>query len=530
MSAEHVDIKSILDDLVHQFADPLAFFREVVQNSIDAGTGEIEITLSHDVERNTAEIAIADWGEGMNRHIIETKLTRLFSSGKDDDLTKIGRFGIGFVSVFAIAPEMVVIDTGRDGQFWRVIFNADRTYELYALEMPVEGTLVRIFKNMDGAAFERLKRDAERVIVTWCKHASVPIYFEGRDVRRPFEIVSHCALTHEEQGTRIVMGYVDPFEGFVGYYNRGLTLREATSGPWPYVSYKIDSRYLEHTLTRDQIIEDGHFQKAYGILRRMATDQLPEALIDRLEALSHDPTRFEEYAVLMGYLANYLSTNQRFKRPWRRRRLFVTASGEVTSLVVLERAARRKRLYLVTGDGPLARELGGRFELVRNTGNDAVGRVLRLALDQAVEPIEGKFMWLAESDDGAKPLILDTAMALLEAIGSNPARLRFADLRLTPEEIRTRFGCLVPMGAKLVDLDREVSHARLGSPERSRMLVIDDTDASMRELIGLHEREPEWAAMTLIKLVYAADVASLRYLDELVSVAVASRQARLGRG
>ena len=30
---------------------------------------------------------------------------------------------------------------------------------------------------------------------------------------------------------------------------------------WP-VSFKIDSRYLEHTLTRDQVLEDRHFHKA----------------------------------------------------------------------------------------------------------------------------------------------------------------------------------------------------------------------------------------------------------------------------
>jgi hypothetical protein len=58
----------------------------------------------------------------MNREIIEKQLTRLFSSAKDGDRTKIGKFGIGFVSVFAIDPHIVCVDTSRDGEHWRVLF------------------------------------------------------------------------------------------------------------------------------------------------------------------------------------------------------------------------------------------------------------------------------------------------------------------------------------------------------------------------------------------------------------------------
>ncbi|PCC66914.1 hypothetical protein SAMN02745121_00356 [Nannocystis exedens] len=56
----------------------------------------------------------------MDRRIIDTKLTRLFSSTKDDDRTKIGRSGVGFVSVFALQP--------CAGEHWRVGFRPDRTF------------------------------------------------------------------------------------------------------------------------------------------------------------------------------------------------------------------------------------------------------------------------------------------------------------------------------------------------------------------------------------------------------------------
>ena len=53
-----------------------------------------------------------------------------FRSSKEDDPSKIGKFGIGFMSVFAPRPELVVVDTSLDGDDWRILFNKNRSYEL----------------------------------------------------------------------------------------------------------------------------------------------------------------------------------------------------------------------------------------------------------------------------------------------------------------------------------------------------------------------------------------------------------------
>ena len=152
MTAGTPDIASVgdaLEGLVHQFADRWAFLRELVQNAIDAGTAEIDVRIDHDPTRGQMTIEVADHGEGMNREIIDTKLTRLFSSSKEGDYTKIGRFGIGFVSVFALDPDLVCVDTGRAGEWWRVLFRRDRTFERIRLHHPVEGTTVRLYKTAD---------------------------------------------------------------------------------------------------------------------------------------------------------------------------------------------------------------------------------------------------------------------------------------------------------------------------------------------------------------------------------------------
>ena len=146
---EPLSVDDALDRLVNQFADPFAFLRELVQNAVDAGTDEVDVRFAWADGR--AVVHVDDWGSGMTRAIIESQLTRLFSSSKDGDRTKIGKFGIGFVSVFAIEPQAVCVDTSRDGEHWRVIFGEDRSFRLVRREEPVEGTKIQIFKNISSS-------------------------------------------------------------------------------------------------------------------------------------------------------------------------------------------------------------------------------------------------------------------------------------------------------------------------------------------------------------------------------------------
>jgi HSP90 family molecular chaperone len=110
-----------VENLVTQFSSALDFDRELVQNSIDAGSSTVDVWLHFipsEGAEGVTEIHVDDYGEGMNEPIIDRQLTQLFSSTKENDLTKIGKFGIGFVSVFALEPEGVLVHTGVDGELW----------------------------------------------------------------------------------------------------------------------------------------------------------------------------------------------------------------------------------------------------------------------------------------------------------------------------------------------------------------------------------------------------------------------------
>src|SRR5690606_4152467 len=154
-------------------------------NSIDAGSGSIEIWLDFIADESggaggVIEIHVDDAGEGMNEAIIDDQLTTLFSSTKENDLTKIGKFGIGFVSVFALKPKGVLVQTGRDGQYWEVFFDHDRSFYKSAITSPIEGTQITLFVEGDRARYTELVARSRETIDHWCRHSEAEINFEDR--------------------------------------------------------------------------------------------------------------------------------------------------------------------------------------------------------------------------------------------------------------------------------------------------------------------------------------------------------------
>jgi len=268
--------------LVRQFAQPLACLRELIQNSIDAGSNQIDVEVCEIAEDECFRITVIDTGEGMTEDIIQTQLTRLFNSAKENDFTKVGKFGIGFVSVFALEPMAVVVDTGRDGQHWRVLFHADCTFDLIRHDGNVEGTRVEIYLARSRFQFASLLADVEKTLHYWCRHCRAQISVNGKPIHQPFELEAPLTVVYEEPGTRLVAGLVVEARPFFGYYNQGLTLLEGNGGPLPFVTFKMDSRYFEHTLTRDNLIENEDFHKAIAMLRRVMSQDYPKLLFERL--------------------------------------------------------------------------------------------------------------------------------------------------------------------------------------------------------------------------------------------------------
>ncbi len=313
-----------VQNLVTQFSSALDFYRELVQNSIDAGSDAVEVWLEFlpGEEGGTIAIHVDDFGEGMDEDIIDSQLTRLFSSSKENDLTKIGKFGIGFVSVFALGPKAVLIHTGRGGEYWEILFHEDRSFNKSRVDAPVEGTQITLFIEGDRSRYRELVVESRRTLRHWCGHSDVEIRFEDRSsavtasgsetINRPFAVEGECARAVEAEETQIAVAYSR--EPIYGFYNKGLALAviEGANDLVPdrlrHVAFKIKSRYLEHTLSRETVMRDHNFDKAMQLVLRAADEQLFNELVTRTRAhvASTQPWglgEIERYLELIAYLA-----------------------------------------------------------------------------------------------------------------------------------------------------------------------------------------------------------------------------------
>lgn len=534
------DATGILDDLVNQFSDPMSCLRELIQNAIDAGSGEVEIDVkwSQEADGGLLTVHVDDFGEGMTREIIETKLTRLFSSGKDEDFTKIGRFGIGFVSVFALAPFLVCVDTGRAGEYWRVLFKEDRTFDLIALETPVEGTQIRIFKRCTRQEYVEFRRRAREVVSHWCRHVKVPIHVCGEEINEPFELAEAlCSVTYEEEGTRIVAGFVSDVYTRGGFFNRGLTLKDDVNSEWEGVAFKIDSRYLEHTLTRDQVLKDKHYHKAHKLLDRVIREDLVHALLEKMEELASEP---EHHAAWHEHFAQLL----RWLESW----------GD---LGVIEKRALLCTMYQEPLTARQLRKLVASEKVVWAHKRHALSDALQASKDHVVLGGVGAHhyvRWQAFLDHIHPGFVLPVMeerwkMCVLSARHDQTGAARLRD------EIRVALGALGGL-VEGVDVVRWVDGVEMphkvfvcdmlaGEPVgnevvkgvsrqellRARRLGLLDSYALLGEALRLVVKEPEWAALLMVKAMLLQDSDGMRLEDEgmLTRHMVERRERRLSR-
>ena len=498
-----IDASIVLDELVHQFADPMAFFRELIQNSIDAGTGDVDITVEFepsddDEDHGRMTVEIRDFGVGMDRQIIQDELLELFSSGKDRDLTKIGRFGIGFVSVFAVEPDAVCVDTSRTGESWRLLFDADRTYELFERDIPFEGTSVRLFKHVPAEAFDDFEMRAYEVIYQWCKHVEVPIYFNGEEVHAPFDVDSPCTVEMETEGTRIVAGLVEQAEASYGYYHSGLTLMESRGGPWPHVSFKLDSRYLEHTLTRDQIVEDKNFHKALELLEEVVRERLPSRLVTRLEEAVVDDD-LELVESLAGHLlrqppkSNFWGRDSRLSAEQREKyKLFPTIDGAGKTLEELERAGEVFWCREVT---PMARRLA-QSATVLHSPEETLAALAGDMLGKPIASVDASFVQVGTDEvaEQATPLI-DALAALLAP--ATPAIHSGTFEGAEPATGRAWLGLDSAEGLHDV---REIPPLSVEAARQAKHIVLNRNHGLVERLGDIAREDPDWAALMLLLL------------------------------
>jgi hypothetical protein len=509
-----LSVDDALDRLVNQFADPMAFFRELVQNAVDAGSDEIDIRFAW--ERGVMVVHVDDWGTGMTRAIIESKLTRLFSSSKDGDRTKIGKFGIGFVSVFAIQPQAVCIDTSREGEHWRILFDEQRSFSLIRRTEPVEGTKIQIFKPNTRAEYEQFRQRAREVVTHWCKHLRGEIRVEGEVVNQPFDLELPCKVRREIDEELIVVGHPLDGQAFAGFYNRGLTLLErgatttADASVVPGIAFKVSSAKLEHTLTRDDVIREHSFDRVMAQVRELAGEPLARAVAECLGAMNRGLGQLDITAITPEQLKQleYLwrayhrhalgrtSHASHFAQP-----MFRTVAGGLvcpSELIGLRKAA----VAIAEGPSPTAERLtAAGTPVIWLPTTSEHGPKLLAWMTRACPPIR---QWCtatpardAQERERWQPLITGLS-ALLEAWGAKLAGVELGHLDCADPDVGQRVAITQrEFGeATLVSECGELDTRLLGS---KRVLVINADHPTIRSIAALSLREPELAGYLAAK-------------------------------
>jgi molecular chaperone HtpG len=281
----------IVGDIISQFADPNAFYRELVQNAIDAGTPSIDIRIEYDSDAQLMRVAVADRGEGMTRDVVENQLLVLFRSTKERDRTKIGKFGIGFASVLAPEPDIVIVTTAHGGRKLTLHLHRDLSYELFdAGPVTRDGTTVELELAMTADRVDGFVAASRASLERWCRHAAVPIdlavHVPGQQalharVDRPLGLdraLVEVRRTVDEGQLVAVVGLTDTAAPYTGFFNHGLMLHETAEPLLGGVAVKLQDSRLGHTLSRDDVRRDVHFERAVAVARELVRDSLPGAV------------------------------------------------------------------------------------------------------------------------------------------------------------------------------------------------------------------------------------------------------------
>jgi hypothetical protein len=507
-----LDPEEALSSLVNQFADPLAFLRELVQNAVDAGSRAVDVRVEHQPDDDdpaapgAVVIHVDDHGEGMDRQVIDTKLTRLFSSSKEGDLTKIGRFGIGFVSVFALDPDAVCVDTGRGGERWRVLFHRDRTFSRLALDTPVEGTRIRIVKTMPAAEATALRDRARAVLDHWCRHLAVEVRLDGVAINRPFDLEAGFRIRHTEGPATLVVGYTPDGSRSGGFYNRGLTLHETTETPLPRVAFKIDSPELEHTLTRDRVVEDAAHARLLTTVARLARHDLPAALAASLEVdlRAGGPAAGRDTACRL-LAAAIREPALGLPDELGPAAIFRTVSGRPLTVGEVRRAAARDGLLLDAAGGRVGLALEGTGRVVACGDEPATVDLLEAIAGRTLPAATAAYCVAERLPAGSVPAELSALAAaagtLLEALRVRVGAVAFAALTHPGSAVAHRVAITQAQAGEVTPVTEARRLARRFLAAR-RDVVLNLDHPTVAALGRRAAAEPELAAYLLLKCFF----------------------------
>ncbi len=239
------------------------------------------------------KITARDYGRGMTNNDREQFLKKIFASSKGKDMEQIGRFGVGFVSVFALNPTSVVVESTRAGESWEYHFlpnYVDGTVPgaLYEPENPLDkGTKITIIvENETPPEIEMIIDEARKHLLRDCRYVEKPIYFNGEKITTDFDLDAPVKVRFGKKGIEGVIGLVPSDKSSYGVYNNRIRLEgndknladtlEKEEGLFSSKKHPrggnvgfailVSSKYLNYDIARSKVVRDGNFEGIVGVL------------------------------------------------------------------------------------------------------------------------------------------------------------------------------------------------------------------------------------------------------------------------
>ncbi len=234
------EVKQLLDILVHSlYTSREIFLRELISNSSDAldklrfestkGTDiadndlPLEIKVTYDTDKKI--LTISDTGIGMTREDLVNNIGTIAKSGSADfikQLTEsksdanniIGKFGVGFYSVFMVAEQVVIKSKSFKKDEPAVEWKSDGlgSYEITELNGDMKrGTVIEVHLKEDAKDFAEKYR-LETVIKKHSNFIQFPIYLDN-------ERVNTIGAIWREPKSNVKKEQYDEFYKFLTYDN-----------------------------------------------------------------------------------------------------------------------------------------------------------------------------------------------------------------------------------------------------------------------------------------------------------------------
>ena len=236
------EIKKLLDILVHSlYTSREIFLRELISNASDAldklrfesnrGTEMFDKDLALEIKIEFDEkkklLTITDTGIGMTRDELITNIGTIAKSGteefvkliaetKADASNIIGKFGVGFYSVFMVAHEVIVKTKSFRNDEKAVEWKSDGLgeYEIIELDEKLQrGTKVEVYLKDDAVEFAEKWR-LENIIKKHSNFISYPIFLEK-------DKINTVSALWREPKSSITKEQYDEFYKFLSYDSEG---------------------------------------------------------------------------------------------------------------------------------------------------------------------------------------------------------------------------------------------------------------------------------------------------------------------